>query len=52
MNDAIKSTYATDLGRVQQQPLDERSLHLRRLIFRRSTRASAATSDPRSRSWK
>ena len=34
MNDAIKSSYATDLGRVQDQPLDERSLHLRRLIVR------------------
>ena len=34
MNDAIKSAYATDLGRVQEQPLDERSLHLRRLIIR------------------
>lgn len=34
MNDAIKSTYATDLGRVQDQPLDERSRHLRRLIIR------------------
>src|SRR5215467_9100318 len=34
MNDAIKSSYATDLGRVQDQPLDERSLHLRRLIIR------------------
>jgi len=34
MNDAIKSSYATDLGRVQDQPLDEHSLHLRRLIIR------------------
>jgi transketolase len=34
MNDAIKSAYATDLGRVQEQPLDERSLYLRRLIVR------------------
>jgi len=34
MNDAIKSAYATDLGRVQEQPLDERSRHLRRLIIR------------------
>jgi transketolase len=34
MNDAIKSAYATDLGRVQEQPLDERSLYLRRLIIR------------------
>jgi transketolase len=34
MNDAIKSIYATDLGRVRDQPLDERSRHLRRLIFR------------------
>jgi transketolase len=34
MNDAIKSIYATDLGRVQEQALDERSFHLRRLIVR------------------
>jgi transketolase len=34
MNDAIKSIYTTDLGRVRDQPLDERSRHLRRLIFR------------------
>src|ERR1043166_8085297 len=32
MNDAIKSTYTTDLGRVQDQPLEEGGRHLRRLI--------------------
>src|SRR5437660_9866122 len=34
MNDAIKSAYATDLGRVRDQPLDERSRSLRQLIIR------------------
>src|SRR5437660_751212 len=34
MNDAIKSAYATDLGRVQDQPLDERSRHRRARITR------------------
>ena len=32
-NETLQSAYTTDLARVQSQPLDDRSRHLRRLIF-------------------